>query len=318
MTQKKIFLNLRTLVPVSLFLFLANSGAAQDKSIQNLQSDASKEIKKQKIDSGKIWKTGGIFNLNLGQGSQSNWAAGGDDFSFSVASYLGFYAFYKKDRYSWDNTLDFNYGLVNTTSLGTRKNDDRIDMLSKVGYGLTPKLNLAALLNFHSQFSKGYNYNSNGSKDLLSNFLAPGYVLLSLGLDYKPVDGLSIFMSPITSRWIIVNDDSLSAKGAYGVTAGKKVKNEIGAFVSINYLKNLNKSITYKGRLDLFSNYEHNPQNVDVMMNNMFTAKLSRVLAASLGLDLIYDDDVKLFGLNRNSPALQLKSMIGVGLSMKL
>jgi hypothetical protein len=209
MTQKKIFLNLRTLVPVSLFLFLANSGAAQDKSIQNLQSDAGKEIKKQKIDSGKIWKTGGIFNLNLGQGSQSNWAAGGDDFSFSVASYLGFYAFYKKDRYSWDNTLDFNYGLVNTTSLGTRKNDDRIDMLSKVGYGLTPKLNLAALLNFHSQFSKGYNYNSNGSKDLLSNFLAPGYVLLSLGLDYKPVDGLSIFMSPITSRWIIVNDDSL-------------------------------------------------------------------------------------------------------------
>jgi hypothetical protein len=318
MTQKKIFLNLRTLVPVSLFLFLANSGAAQDKSIQNLQSDASKEIKKQKIDSGKIWKTGGIFNLNLGQGSQSNWAAGGDDFSFSVASYLGFYAFYKKDRYSWDNTLDFNYGLVNTTSLGTRKNDDRIDMLSKVGYGLTPKLNLAALLNFHSQFSKGYNYNSNGSKDLLSNFLAPGYVLLSLGLDYKPVDGLSIFMSPITSRWIIVNDDSLSAKGAYGVTPGKKVKNEIGAFVSINYLKNLNKSITYKGRLDLFSNYEHNPQNVDVMMNNMFTAKLSRVLSASLGLDLIYDDDVKLFGPNRNSPALQLKSMIGVGLSMKL
>jgi hypothetical protein len=88
--------------------------------------------------------------------------------------------------------------------------------------------------------------------------------------------------------------------------------------VSINYLKNLNKSITYKGRLDLFSNYEHNPQNVDVMMNNMFTAKLSRVLSASLGLDLIYDDDVKLFGPNRNSPALQLKSMIGVGLSMKL
>lgn len=318
MIKPKIVLQPRTLI---LFIFLvpvANSIFAQDKSVQNLQSDAAKEIKKQKIDSGKIWKTGGIFNLNLGQGSQSNWAAGGDDFSFSVASYLGFYAFYKKDRYSWDNTFDFNYGLVNTTSLGTRKNDDRIDLLSKVGYELTPKLNLAALLNFHSQFSKGYNYNSDGTKDLLSNFLAPGYVLLSLGLDYKPAEGLSIFMSPITSRWIIVNDDTLSAKGAYGVDPGKKVKNEIGAFVSVNYLKNLNKSITYKGRLDLFSNYEHNPQNIDVMMNNMFTAKLSRVLSASLGLDLIYDDDVKLFGPNRDSPALQLKSMIGVGLSVNL
>ena len=70
--------------------------------------------------------------------------------------------------------------------------------------------------------------------------------------------------------------------------------------------------------LILFSNYEHNPQNVDVMMNNMFTAKLSKVLTASLGLNLIYDDDVKLFGPNHDSPALQLKSLIAVGLSVKL
>src|SRR5690348_18203115 len=48
----------------------------------------------------------------------------------------------KKERYSWDNTLDLNYGLVNTTSLGTRKNDDRIDLLSKVGYEIAPKLSL--------------------------------------------------------------------------------------------------------------------------------------------------------------------------------
>ena len=148
------------------------------------------------------------------------------------------------------------------------------------------------MLNFHSQFSKGYNYNSDGTKDILSNFLAPGYVLLSLGLDYKPAEGLSIFVSPITSRWTIVNDDTLSAKGAYGVTPGKKGKNEIGAFASITYIKNLSKVIAYNGRLDLFPNYEHNPQNVDVMMNNMFTAKLSKVLTASLGLNLIYDDDV--------------------------
>jgi hypothetical protein len=289
----------------------------QDKTVKDLSSGATKEIKKEKIDSGKTWKTGGVLNVNLGQGSQSNWAAGGDDFSFSLASYFGLYAFYKKDKYSWDNTLDLNYGMINTTSLGTRKNDDRIDLLSKVGYALTPKLNLAALFNFRSQFSKGYKYNSDGSKELLSNFLAPGYVLISLGLDYKPVKGLSIFVSPITSRWTIVNDDSLSAKGVYGVTPGKKSKNEIGAFASINYITNLDKTIVYNGRLDLFSNYEHNPQNLDIVWNNMFTAKLSKLLTASLGLNLIYDDDIKLFGPDHNSPALQLKSLIAVGLSVK-
>ncbi len=172
-------------------------------------------------------------------------------------------------------------------------------------------------MNFHSQFSKGYNYNGDGSKDLLSDFLAPGYLLISLGLDYKPAKGLSIFVSPITSRWTFVNNEMLSAKGAYGVDPGKKVKNEIGAFASINYMTDLNKIITYNGRLDLFSNYAHNPQNVDVMMNNMFTAKLSKILTASLALDLIYDDDVKLFGRNNDSPALQLKQMIAVGLGVK-
>jgi Protein of unknown function (DUF3078) len=300
------------------FIIICDNLFAQDQSVKDMQANATKEIKKEKIDSGKTWKTGGLFNLNLGQGSQSNWAAGGDDFSLSIASYLGFYAFYKKDKYSWDNSIDFNYGLVNTTSFGTRKNDDRIDLLSKFGYALSPKLDAAVLFNFHSQFSKGYNYNSDGSKDLLSNFLAPGYVLLSLGLDYKPVKGLAIFVSPFTSRWTIVNDDSLSAKGSYGVTPGKKVKNEIGAFASITYIADLSKTINYNGRLDLFSNYGHNPQNVDVMMNNMFTAKLSKLLTASLGLNLIYDDDVKLFGPNHDSPALQLKSLIAVGLSVKL
>ena len=307
-----------TIVCTIICIATFNIGFAQDQTVKDLKADAAKEMKKEKIDSGKVWKTGGLFNLNFGQGSQSNWAAGGDDFSLSIASYLGFYAFYKKERYSWDNTFDFNYGMVNTTSFGTRKNDDRIDFLSKVGYELNPKLNLAGLFNFHSQFSKGYNYNSDGTKDLLSNFLAPGYVLLSIGLDYKPAKGLSIFVSPTTSRWTIVNNDSLSVKGAYGVTPGKKIKNEIGAFASINYIANLNKTIGYNGRLDLFSNYEHNPQNVDIMLNNMFTAKLSKLLTASLGLNLVYDDDVKLFGPNHNSPALQLKSFIAVGLSVKL
>lgn len=297
---------------------IVKSGFGQDPSIKNLQVASTKEIKKPKFDSGKVWKTGGILNLNFGQGSQSNWAAGGDDFSLSFASYLGFYGLYKKDRYSWDNTIDLNYGLVNSTSLGTRKNDDRIDLLSKIGYELHPKLNVTGLLNFHSQFSKGYNYNTDGSKDLLSNFLSPGYILLSIGLDYKPADGLSIFISPITSRWTILTDDTLSAKGAYGVTPGRKVKNEIGAFASITYIKNITKTIAYNGRVDLFSNYEHHPQNVDVMMNNMFTAKLSKVLTASMGLDLIYDDDVKLFGPGHDAPALQLKQLIAAGLSVKL
>jgi hypothetical protein len=310
LADRKIILSILMVI----FLTTSSNCFAQ---IKGLLADATKKVKKEIIDSGRTWNTGGRFNLNLAQGSQNNWAAGGDDFSFSINSSLGLYAFYRKDRFSWDNTVDMNYGLLNTTTLGTRKNDDRFDLLSKAGYEIEPKLSLAALFNFHSQFSKGYNYNSDGTKDLLSDFLSPGYVLLGLGLDYKPVGGLSIFVSPITARWIIVNNDTLSAKGTYGVVPGKKVKTEVGAFASINYLHNLSNTIIYKGRLDLFSDYGHNPQNIKVNMTNMFTAKLSKVLSATLALNLIYDDDVKLFGPDRTSPGLQTQSMIGVGLSVK-
>lgn len=299
-------------------LSMANYCFAQDAIVIELKNTVNRDLKKEKLDSGKVWKTGGTFNLNIGQGSQSNWSAGGDDFSFSINSYAGFYAFYKKNRYSWDNTMDLNYGLVNTTSLGTRKNDDRIDVLSKLGYELQPKLNLTSLFNFHSQFSKGYNYSSATSKELLSDFMSPGYFLISMGLDYKPAKGLSIFVSPITARWTIVMNDSLSARKFYGVDSGQHVKKSLGAFASITYVQNLSPVISYNGRVDLFSNYERHPENVDVMMNNMFVAKFSKILSASLALDLIYDDDVKLFGPNHDSPGLQLKSVIAVGLSVKL
>lgn len=298
-------------------LLISSSLFAQDQTVKELRESTQRKIERAKIDSGKVWKTAGVYNLNIGQGSQKNWAAGGDDFSFTVNSYLGLQAFYKKGRYSWDNTLDLNYGMLNTTSLGTRKNDDRIDLLSKVGYEIAPKLNLTGLFNFHSQFSKGYNYLTDGSKELLSDFMSPGYFLLSVGLDYKPAEGLSIFISPLTARWTVVNNEELSAKGAYGVDTLKHVQTALGAFASIQYDKAITKTIKYTGRADFFSNYSHNPQNVDVMMKNMFTAKFSKVLAASVGLDLIYDDDVKMFGPKEQSPALQLKSLIAVGLSVK-
>ncbi|HWJ29201.1 MAG TPA: hypothetical protein VNS32_21860, partial [Flavisolibacter sp.] len=141
--------------------------------------------------------------------------------------------------------------------------------------------------------------------------------ILGLGLDFKPTDNFSIFISPITGRWVIVKDDFLSAKGSYGVPAGKKSEFEYGAFASINYLKTFNKVLSYKGRLDLFSNYRHDPQYIDVNMTNLFAVKVTEVLAVTWNVDLIYDHDVKMFGKNHDEPAVQFKSQVGLGLLFK-
>ncbi|HET9824045.1 MAG TPA: DUF3078 domain-containing protein [Chitinophagaceae bacterium] len=301
---------------IYLALFSVNV-QAQDKTVEKLKQEAGRTLAKDASDTTvKIWKTGGVLGLNFAQTSLSNWAAGGDEFSLSLNALVSLYAFYKNGRSSWDNTLDFAFGYIKTTSLGSRKNDDKLDLLSKYGYAITSKWNVSSLFNFRSQLFNGYSYTST-TKTLSSAFLSPAYVLLGAGVDYKPNESFSVFISPATVRLTIVKEDSLSAKGLYGVPAGEHHHWEFGAFLSATYLKALNKIVSYKGRLDLFSNYSHNPQNVDLYMTNLFAAKLSKWLTANWSFDLVYDDDAKLFGKNGTSPALQVKSLVGVGLLVK-
>src|SRR5579863_8196573 len=173
--MKKIFVSLATI------LFVMNL-FAQDKTVQNLKNESNREIKKDPNDTiPKTWKKGGLFNLNFNQAALSNWSAGGDKSSLSLSTFLNAYAYYKKGKNSWDNTVDLAYGFVNTTSLGTRKSDDRIDLLSKYGYEIGKNWYAGILFNFRSQFAKGYAYPTDLPKELTSDFLSPAYVLLSPG-----------------------------------------------------------------------------------------------------------------------------------------
>ncbi|HEX4877618.1 MAG TPA: DUF3078 domain-containing protein, partial [Chitinophagaceae bacterium] len=230
---------------------------------------------------------------------------------------LRLYAFYKEKNHSWDNTLDVNFGYINTTSLGGRKNDDRFDLLTKYGLALNSKLNLATLANFRSQLLNGYTW-PNNVKTFASAFLSPAYLVASQGLDYKPVKDLSIFVSPVTSRWVFVKDSLLSAKGEYGVKPHRHSINQNGAFATVSYQKVFNKYFSYKSRLDLFSNYQKDPQNVDLFMTNTFSAKVAKIIAFTWNVDMIYDDDVRLFGDAGSSPGLQFKSVVAVGLQVKI
>lgn len=263
------------------------------------------------------WRLGGIYNLTVNQGALSNWSAGGDNSSISIATQLSAYALYKNGKHSWDNTLDMAYGLVNTTSLGTRKADDRIDLLSKYGYDLGKKYFITGLFNFRTQFTKGYSYVDENTKVLTSNFAAPAYVLFSLGMDYKVNPHLSFFLSPATARWVIVNNDSLANAGAFGVDSGKHSRLEFGAFASIQYENTFNKTTSYRTRLDLFSNYLRHPQNINIYWTNVLSVKAFRLVSINISLDMIYDNDIKSVKSDGSGggPALQLKEVLGIGLA---
>ncbi len=290
---------------------------AQDQEINGMKKDAERTFKKDPKDTTKkIWKTGGVFSLNLNQGSLSNWASGGDKFSFSINSFASLYAYYKKDRHSWDNNLDLAYGFVNTTSLGSRKAADRIDLLSKYTYKLHKKWNAGILFNGRTQFDRGKAYEKTpagaDTSYTISRFFAPAYLLGSLGIDYRPVKNLSVFLSPITARYVVVTDKRLGP--AFGLDSGKIVKNEIGAYLTTNFNTSISKSFNFKTRLDLFSNYRKNPKNIDVYWSNVVTAKITKYINFSFNLDMIYDDDTKNINPSKG-PAPQWLQLMGIGFS---
>jgi hypothetical protein len=310
---------MKKIIIASTCLLWANLAISQDPTVQDLKNVTEKEIVKDPNDTiPKIWKIGGQFGLTVNQGSLSNWSAGGDKFSFSLNASANLYAFYKKDRHSWDNSLDLAYGTVQTTSLGKRKASDRIEFTSKYGYALRKKVNLAGLFNFRSQFANGYAYNKdvNGadSSSLTSKPFAPIYMLLSLGLDYRPNDDFSLFVSPVTARWVIASDKLIGP--LYGIEPGKTVKNEFGAFLSATYNKKFGKNLQFKTKLDLFSNYLENPQNIDIFWTNVLSASITKYITFNLNVDMIYDDDTKNIDPTKG-PAPQWLQLMGIGFAYR-
>jgi hypothetical protein len=210
------------------------------------------------------------------------------------------------------------YGLVKQGDEGVRKSIDKIEYNTKYGYKNGGNWYYTALLDFKTQFAKGYKYGD--VEDVkISNFLAPAYINLSIGMDYKPNEVFSAYFSPVTGKMTIVNDDDLSDKGAFGVDPGDSFRSEFGAFSKMTLNKDIMENVNLKSTLDLFTNYSESFGNIDITWEVMLNMKINNFLTATVNTSLVYDDDVDYFneeGVNKG-PRIQFKEIIGVGLAYK-
>lgn len=287
----------------------------------------------------KHWKRGGLTALNFAQSSFTNWAAGGEN-AISATALTTFFANYKKDDITWDTNLDMAYGLLKSGSSKVRKNEDKIDFNTKVGkYAFYEHWYYTALLNFKSQFDNGYNLPDDST--VISHFMAPGYILGAIGLDYKTTDNsFSFFISPITCKTTIVNDQRLADLGAFGVEpakfdtvggayvmvkGGEMIRTELGGYIRITYKKDIMKNVNLATRFELFSNYLDNPQNIDVNWEVLIGMKVNKLISVNLSTQLIYDHDIPV-PVERNvngtkvkgvGPRLQFKEVLAIAISYK-
>ncbi len=272
-------------------------------------------------DADTLWKYSGITSLNLSQLSLSNWAAGGDN-SLSGNALVKLSADFDDGTLNWDNDLILGFGLIRTGSDPTRKSDDQIELSSKFGYKAREKWFYSALLSFRTQFAQGYDNPGEDDRIKISDFMSPGYLTLALGMDYKPNERISIFLSPLSTKFTFVMDENLSAAGSYGLDPGQTVRGEFGAYVKFAYKQEILKNVNLDTKIDLFSNYFDNPQYVDVTWDLLLTFKINEFLSASLMTQLIYDYDIQ-FGFDSTGDGeidsyesrVQFKELFGLGLT---
>lgn len=269
------------------------------------------------------WKIGGVTSLAFSQVSLTNWAAGGNN-SVAFNSYFNMFANYAKDRSIWENNLELGYGLIKQADEDFQKSDDKINFTTKYGRSLTPdgkKWFWSMSFNLRTQFANGFAQQDNNTP--ISKFMAPGYMVIAAGLDYKPSKHFSLSYAPITGKITIVNDDVLSAAGAFGVDPGSNSRSEVGSYLTMQFKKDIMENVNFESKIQLFSNYANNPENIDVNWENALLMKINKYLSASLINQLIYDEDIDITTYDENGdvdevgPRLQFKNIFGVGLTYK-
>jgi hypothetical protein len=288
-----------------------------------------------------FWKYRTEASYVLNQASLSNWVKGGESSISTVLDVTGYSDYDNKNlKLSSNNFARIKFGYMATGQDGIRKNIDLLETNSKLNHKAFGKFDFSAILLFKTQIAKGRNYFKNAAEkdtsNLVSKFMNPAVLTIGFGLDYKPNKTTSINFSPFSYKGTFVTDpayfhnkyDSTRIdQTQYGIAKNRKSLNEPGvSFMITNEFKPV-ETLTIINRLQLFTNYIHNPQNVDVDWEMIATAKLNWFTDIRFNTHLVFDDDTKTVeqykngkpilrpdGTEKKTARIQFKEMLGLSL----
>ncbi len=279
----------------------------------------------------QFWKYRTESNFVLSQSALSNWVKGGEN-SIATAMDVTAYSDYnnKPMKLSSNNFIRLKLGFLKSGTDPLRKNLDLLETNSKLNHKAFGKFDFSAIMLFKTQIARGYNYTKINDRDtatLVSKFMSPGILTIGLGLDYKPDKNTSINFSPLSYKGTFVRDTVRIDQTKYGIAKDKRSLNEPGASFMISNIFKPFKNVSVTNRLQLFTNYIHNPQNIDVDWEMIAVANLNWFTDVRFNTHLIFDDDTRTVelgkdkmpvlrpdGTEKKTARIQFKEMLGFSL----
>ncbi len=276
-------MKIKTFTLVTLCL-LSTTTFAQEVNKATVQNQAaaaqSAESDLKKVDTGeKAWKFSGVVGLNAAATGLWNWAAGGNNNVNAVAS-TKLRLLYHENNIAWDTNLDLEYGMswIDQEFDKFQKSSDHINFSTKFGWEFEKSWYLTVLGGFQSQFDLGRSYNGTADFDpVISKFLAPSYTDISVGIDWKPNDIFSVYLSPIAGRLTSVYVSDRMNKNIKYYDQGDFTDDEMRALLEDPNYNTLEKQL--KEKYSVWK-YKTDPETGEVTKN------YEKNLRAELGLSL--------------------------------
>lgn len=236
-----------------------------------------------------------------------NWYKGGNS-SIALLALVKGQISYKKGNFVWENTGEWRMGFSTTGKADTvhavNITDDIFKLYSKAGYKFYDKLYASASLEFQTTFLPSWKQNSQQVK---STFMTPIRFNLGIGLDYKPLDWITINFSPATYKLVhaTISDSLRVDVTELGIDKGKTTLSEFGSSVRVEAKYKPLRELELYTLLYFYTNYrqvEFDWQiDVDFIIN--------RFLSTHLTLHPRFDSTVK----SDEPQHMQFKELLSIG-----
>lgn len=239
-----------------------------------------------------------------------NWYQGGST-SFAALGIAKGQVCYIRERFTWENFFEWRMGgsTVSADSLHKMNTtDDLFKIYSKANFRIVPKLFSSLSAELDTRLLPTYKSNS---MDLKSAPFSPLRFNMAVGLDYKPVPGLSLSVSPISYKVIHVMDTARVTVTDYGLKEGQQTQHNFGSSLRLEYVWKPVREVALETKFYMYTNYQD--VELDLEVNCDFI--INRWLSARLTVHPRYDTSVIMEG--DEHAKIQFRELLSIGFAHK-
>lgn len=283
-------------------------GKVQRAIVRDIQEDALDAARALR-DMKSPWRRQANLSLQLTQNyATENWHQGAAN-AFAMLWAAKAFANYNKGNLSWENNAEWRVGVSTVSGDTLRKmntTDDIFQIYSKFGYQVHKYWYVSMFADFRTNFFPNFQKNSN---HLNTTFLTPIRYNMGLGIDYKPLKGLSVNISPVTYKltYALNTDVERIDVNELGIETGNNMLNEVGSSVRVEWKWRPLREIELETKFYFFTNYKKVETELEIDVDFY----INKYMSAKILLHPRYDGTVE--STTDDKSRLQFKELISVG-----